>query len=190
MKKIILLIVCAVSFAATQAQVDLGVKGGFNLANLVGPDVDDNSIKLSFYVGGYAKLPLADRFSVQPELVFSRQGAKFEDPGDDDKYRLNYLNIPVMFQYNDPSGFYGETGPQFGFKVSAKVKGDGDTYDISDAVKGFDFSWGFGAGYKFTEKASAGIRWNLGITDVWDGSSKVRNSVFQIGLAYKLHTTK
>jgi hypothetical protein len=189
MKKVFLLIVCAASFAAAQAQVKLGVKGGLNLANLVGPDVEDNSMKLGFHLGGFANIPLADKFSFQPELVFSAQGAKFEDPGDDIKYRLSYINIPLLGQYNDPSCFYAETGPQIGFLLAAKAKDDGNTNDVKDSFKTLDFAWAFGAGYKFTEKASVGVRFNLGLANVIDqDDAKVRNSVFQIGVAYTLAT--
>jgi Outer membrane protein beta-barrel domain len=187
MKKFFLLIVCAASFVAGHAQVKYGAKGGFNLANLTGPDVNDNKMKLSFHVGAFANVPIADKFSFQPELVYSAQGAKFEDPGDDDKYKLSYLNIPLLGQYNDPSGFYAETGPQIGFLLAAKLKSDGNTSDIKDGFKTLDFAWAFGAGYKFTEKASVGVRFNLGLANVIDDNdAKVRNSVFQIGIAYTI----
>jgi hypothetical protein len=191
MKKITLIIVCALSFAVSQAQVKYGVKGGLNFANLTGPDVEDNKMRMSFHLGAFANFSVADRFSVQPELVFSSQGAKFEDPGDDTKYRLSYLNIPIVGQYNDPSGFYAETGPQFGFLLAAKVKDDGSTSDAKDAFKTVDFAWAFGAGYKFTDKASVGARFNLGLANVVDNDdAKVRNSVIQIGIAYTLGSAK
>ncbi|AXY74944.1 PorT family protein [Paraflavitalea soli] len=187
MKKIFLMVLCAASFLAGQAQVKLGVKSGFNLANISG-DVSNNDMKLSFHVGGFANIPLVDRFSLQPEFVFSRQGAKFDDEGDDTKLRLNYLNVPVLGQYNDPSGFYAETGPQFGFLINAKVKEDGRVHGVSSAYKSLDISWAFGAGYRVTNEASIGLRWNLGLTDVSDYAGKIRNSVLQIGVAYTLGT--
>jgi hypothetical protein len=91
-----------------------------------------------------------------------------------------------LVQYNDPSGFYAETGPQFGFLINAKVKDDGRVTGASDYFKSFDLSWGLGAGFKFTEKASVGIRWNFGMTDVWDGPGTTRNNVLQLGVAYNL----
>jgi hypothetical protein len=191
MKKIFLLIVCAISFAAAQAQLKYGIKAGLNFANLVGPDVDDNGLKLGVHFGGFANFQVADKFTVQPELIFSAQGARFEDPGDDDKYRFSYLNIPLLGQYNDPSGFYGETGPQFGFLLSAKAKHDGHVSSVKDGYRTVDFSWAFGAGYKVTPEASIGVRFNLGLSNISDNSHfKVRNSVLQIGVAYVLGTAK
>lgn len=185
MKKLVLLIVCVASFVATQAQAKFGIKSGLNFANLTN-DIEGD-MKLSFYAGAFAHVPVANRFSVQPELVFSRQGAKFDDPGDDIKWRLNYLNIPVMGQYNDPSGFYAETGPQFGFLLNAKVKDDGNVVSANSSFKSFDLSWGFGAGFNFTKQAGIGLRWNLGLTDVWDHPGTVNNSVLQVGVTYRLN---
>lgn len=185
MKKLILLIVCVAAFGATQAQAKFGVKSGLNFANLTN-DIEGD-MKLSFYAGAFAHVPVTNRFSVQPELVFSRQGAKFDDPGDDVKWRLNYLNIPIMGQYNDPSGFYAETGPQFGFLLNAKVKDDGDVRSANSSFKSFDLSWGFGAGFNFTKQAGIGLRWNLGMTDVWDHPGTVNNSVLQVGVTYRLN---
>jgi hypothetical protein len=191
MKKVFLMIVCAASFLAGQAQVKLGVKSGFNFANMVGPDVNNNSMKLSFHVGGFANIPLIDNFSIQPELVFSRQGARLKAPNNYiSRVRLNYLNIPILTQYNDPTGFYAETGPQFGFLINAKEKYNGSVNGVSGSYKSFDLSWGFGAGFRFTDQASVGLRWNLGITDVSEYPGTVRNSVLQVGVAYSLGTSK
>ncbi len=184
MKKLVLLIVCVASFVATQAQAKFGIKSGFNFANLTN-DIEGD-MKLSFYAGAFANVPVASRFSVQPELVFSRQGAKFDDPGDDIKWRLNYLNVPVMGQYNDPSGFYAETGPQFGFLLNAKSKDDGNVVSANSYFKSFDLSWGFGAGFNFTKQAGIGLRWNLGMTDVWEHAGTMNNSVLQLGVTYRL----
>ncbi|WP_315816003.1 porin family protein [Paraflavitalea speifideaquila] len=121
------------------------------MANVAG-NGKNNDMKLSFHVGGFANIPLVESFSLQPELVFSRQGAKFEDEGEDTKLRLNYLKVPVLGLYNHSSGFYAETGPQLGFLINAKVKEDGRVHSVNSAYKSVDISWGFGAGFNFTTR--------------------------------------
>jgi hypothetical protein len=81
------------SFAAASAQINYGVKGGLNVANIGGEDVDDNKAKLGFHLGGFIGVSVAENFSIQPEVVFSLQGVKFDD---DQKLNLSYLNIPVL----------------------------------------------------------------------------------------------
>ena len=77
MKKIFLLIVMAGSFAAAKAQISYGVKGGLNVANIGGEDIDDNKAKLGFHLGGFVGVSIAENISIQPELVYSLQGVKF-----------------------------------------------------------------------------------------------------------------
>src|SRR6476620_4926340 len=123
MKKFFLFFVCASAFVATKAQVSYGVKGGLNLSNIIGSDAEGAKAKIGFHAGVFAGIPVADRFSIQPELVYSAQGAKYEETGEDDvKINSGYLNIPVLAKFTTASGFYGATGPQLGFLMSAKAK--------------------------------------------------------------------
>lgn len=184
MKKIFLLFVMAGSFAAASAQINYGVKGGLNVANLGGEDIEDNKAKVGFHVGGFVGVTVAENFSIQPELVYSLQGAKFDG---DAKYNLSYLNIPVLARYTSKSGFYGETGPQLGFLMSAKAKYDGGSTNVKDDLKKTDFSWAFGLGYLTQSNVGVSARFNLGLSKLdEDGEAKVFNRVFQVGLFYVL----
>jgi hypothetical protein len=190
MKKAILLFVFAVSIAAvSQAQdVKFGVKGGLNLASLSGEDADEAKMKIGFHVGGLVQLPVAEQLMIQPELVFSAQGAKDEDD-DDNKLNLGYINVPVLAKYQSTSGFFGETGPQLGILLSAKSKFEGGSNDVKDAMKKIDFSWAFGIGYQTASNVGVNVRYNLGLSKIYDeGEAKVKNSVFQIGVFYIFDT--
>ena len=58
--------------------------------------------KIGFYAGVFMNAPISSEFSIQPEVVYSQQGAKFKDMGNvtDRKLNLGYINVPVMVQYN------------------------------------------------------------------------------------------
>lgn len=184
MKKIFLLIVMAGSFAVSQAQISYGVKGGLNVANVGGEDVEDNKAKLGFHLGGFVGVSVAENFSIQPELVFSLQGVKFDG---DAKVNMSYLNIPVVARYTTASGFFGETGPQLGFLLSAKSKVDGETSNAKDYFKKTDFSWAFGVGYLTQSNVGVSARFNLGLSKLdEDGEAKMFNRVFQVGMFYVL----
>lgn len=188
MKRIFLLIVGVASFATIQAQTKYGLKAGVNLANFSG-DVEDNKMKIGLNVGAFAKFHLTEAISLQPELVYSSQGAKYDDGEEEAKYNLNYLNIPVLFQYNTTSGFYGETGPQLGFLMSAKMKPEeGDDVDVKDSFKSTDFSWAIGAGFLTKSGFGVNARFNLGLGNILEnsGDDKMKNSVIQIGVFYAL----
>jgi hypothetical protein len=186
MKKSLLLFVCAVAIATiSQAQVRFGFKGGANLANLTG-DIEGVKMKTGFNAGAVAKISVSESFSVQPELVYSIQGAIEEET--DIKINMNYINIPIMFQYNI-AGFMLETGPQVGILASAKAKLDGETEDIKELFKKTDFSWGIGIGYQMSGSGlGLNARYNIGLGKINDseGDEKVKNSVIQVGLFYML----
>jgi hypothetical protein len=99
-----------------------------------------------------------------------------------------------MAKYYATEKFSLEAGPQIGFLTSAKVNGTsgGTTVDV-DAKRFFnstDFGINFGAGYDFTKKISAGIRYNLGLSNIGSNEfvsdgDKITNSVFSISVGYK-----
>jgi hypothetical protein len=182
MKKVFLLIIGVASFATMQAQTKFGVKAGANFANITGDDVDDTKIKVGINVGAFARFGLGDSWSLQPEVVFSTQGAKL----DGGKYNLSYVNIPILAQYNFKGGFNVEAGPQIGFLTSAKAKPDeGDSEDIKDAFKSTDFALAFGAGYTTTANVGFNVRYNLGLGNIIDSDdAKAHNSVIQVGVFY------
>lgn len=192
------------AFAFSNAQeTKFGVKGGINLHTITGDVSEDVSSKVGFQIGGFAEFKLSDKFAIQPELLFSTQGAKLEtsEPefgiSSEQKLNLTYLNIPVMAKFYATEKFSLEAGPQVGFLLSAKSKYeatfDGETEsgdeDVKDTLESIDFGVNFGAGYDFTENLSAGLRYNLGLSNIAktedDNDAKVKNSVFSLSLAYK-----
>lgn len=187
MKRVIVLLLCVTSFAAANAQVGFGGKAGVNLATFSG-DVEDVKMKIGYYVGGLVQIPVSESFIIQPELVFSAQGAK-DDTDDDVKANFNYLNIPIMAKYQSTSGFFAETGPQIGFLMSAKMKAGDTDVDVKEYYKSTDFNWAFGLGYQMASGFGVNARYNLGLSNIYDqdvDGEKVRNSVFQIGVSYVL----
>ena len=177
MKKLLFVVIAAISFATAnaQGQLQFGLKGGLNLSNITvsnGFDGYSYSTLASFNAGAFLKVPVIRSFSIQPELYYSGQGFKGDD-GSGGTYteHVNYLNIPVLGKFTTRSGFYLETGPQIGVKLNAKDKENGLSQDVSSAYNSADFAWVFGAGYKIP-MAPVGIdlRYNVGITNVANDS--------------------
>lgn len=172
----------------SQAQIQIGAKGGVNISQLSGlsiPDVKTQAY-FGFHVGGYVTFHFG-KLALQPELVYSTQGAKLEQSTSSENLTLNYFNIPVMLKYYSQSGLFLETGPQLGFNTSAKF-GQGD---ISQTVKGSDFSWCAGIGFQ-GHKAGLGVRYNIGISKLGETSTTTienadyKNGVLQISLYFKI----
>ncbi|RKS98155.1 porin family protein [Chryseobacterium defluvii] len=208
MKKLILgLAVTASSLAFAQttstssSPVAFGIKAGMNVSSLSKDEgLDDQKSKIGFNGGVFANIPVASSFSVQPELLYSQYGSKAEYTVLGDKYssstNLDYLTVPVMFQYNALPNLYLEAGPEFGFMLSAKNKvknestgNSSTTDDFKDDLNTFNFGIGLGAGYYFTPNIGLTARYVAGLTDIAkdrpSGSDAVKNNVFQVGLAFK-----
>lgn len=216
MKKLVLGAAIAMS-SLTFAQ-QFGLKAGMNVSSLSkDASMSDTKSKIGFNAGVFMNAPLAESFSIQPELLYSQMGNKAtvtttstvgantittKTTGSTD---LDYVTLPVMFQYKATPNFYLEAGPEFGLMVSGKSKGDrtvtttnggastevssSSTLDIKDDLNTFNFGVGIGAGYYFTPNVGLTARYVAGVTDIAkdrpSGSDAVRNNVFQVGLAYK-----
>ena len=144
-----LLLCLSAGIAGTQAQPTFGAKGGINVASTTFKDpspfsTGDAKARLAFYLGIYANRPVNDKFSIQPELLFSSQGLRLADDGSRQNRRtvMNYLNIPIMGQYKINDRFYAEAGPQIGLLLSAASKwketvdnDPGGTVDVFNLAK-------------------------------------------------------
>ncbi|MCT3760785.1 PorT family protein [Elizabethkingia anophelis] len=193
MKKVFLglgIVLGTMAFAQSTAGPRFGIKAGGNLSDLT--NLDREKSKIGFYAGVFMNAPISSEFSIQPEVVYSQQGAKFKDFGNvtDLKKNLGYINVPVMVQYNATPDFYIEAGPEFGFLVDAQDKGkvNGVSYKSSgtDGYNTFNFGMGLGAGYRFTPNISINARYTAGFTNIVknNGGDSVKNNNFQLGLGY------
>ncbi|MBL7745326.1 MAG: PorT family protein [Chitinophagaceae bacterium] len=192
MKKVLVLVAAVVLVSAVQAQkgsIKFGVKAGANFYKFSGDDADFGDVSPKIQVGiaggGLVNIPVSDMFSVQPEILFSMEGAKYEESGDKLMYKTNYINIPVLFQYNNASGFYAETGPQIGFLMSAKADDGSNSTDVKDSFKGTNFSWALGLGYKTKSGFGFGARYNLGLGNIIDETDvDIKLGGFHVGVFY------
>ncbi|MEB8329919.1 porin family protein [Flavobacteriaceae bacterium KMM 6897] len=179
-----LLVVSGTSVYAQE--VNIGIKGGLNAYTVGGDDTEDAETKLGYNLGLLGHVHISDRFGIQPEIVYSTQGTKGNESGADLKVNLDYINVPVLFQYMYDNGFRLQAGPQVGFLTSAKVKGDGISVDIKDDIKSIDFALSVGASYVHPPSGfGVDARYNYGISNInEDDSSKAFNRGFQVGVFY------
>ncbi len=180
-------------FASINAQgVELGVKAGLNVPTITGDNTDNLSSFFTYHAGAFANIEVSERFSVQPECMFSCQGAEYEDSDSyDGKFVLGYLNVPIMAHYAVTDCFNLEIGPQFGLLLSAEDQYENDfesgEEDAKDFFKDFDFGVNFGASYELSNGIGFAARYNLGLANILDEDGvddQIRNSVFQFSISY------
>ncbi|AZA54889.1 porin family protein [Chryseobacterium sp. G0201] len=224
MKKLILglaITVSTVAFAqktASKSPVTFGVKAGMNVSSISTTSEVDIKSKIGFNAGAFANIPLSSKFSIQPEILYSGLGAKSKNSNEytidnsttkiKETYTtsLNYLSVPVMVQYNLLPNLYVEAGPEFGFLLGGKNKGDlsvtttsgSNTNTVNNSYSekinkknynGFNVGLGIGAGYYFTPNFGVSARYVAGVTELTkslgNNTDSNYNNVFQVGLMYK-----
>ena len=146
MKKVLLTAVAVFAFGFANAQeIKFGAKAGLNLSTIkvTLPSQDgeivknpDNKMTVGFHIGGFAEIGITEKFSFQPELLFSTQGVRFESS---DSYSSNfggftysnsfvsktttktsYINLPLLAKFKATEKLFFVAGPQLGFLMSAK----------------------------------------------------------------------
>lgn len=195
MKKLLFTFATIIACNFMNAQeVKFGVKGGLNLGNLSGDFKDaivDSDLKMrtSFHVGAFAEIKLAEKFAVQPEILYSIEGAKQDVNGESEKliWDLQYLNIPIMAKYYATNKLSLEAGPQVGFLMKGEATFDGDTVlDFKDDSKSTAISLNLGAGYNFTDNIFGTLRYSIGMSNIIDEDSvDTKSNVLALSVGYK-----
>lgn len=199
MKKAMLMMAVLTASLTAMAQHEEGdflvqPKVGLNIATL--SDADKTIGDLNF--GIEAELMLTDYFSLSAGAIVSNQGGKYND----DTYvsytvDLDYVNVPVMANFYILPGLSLKAGVQPSYRMKAKVKTDGATYDMDQfyallsgtgieedfKVKKFDLSIPVGISYEY-QNVVLEARYNWGVTKIMDNDS-FYNRVFQLTLGYK-----
>lgn len=119
------------------------VKGGLNLANISIDDdgrVDDNKTLASFHVGLMADLPIGNFFAIQPSLLFTGKGTKWQSGNSDDanyfKATTNpmYIELPVNGVFKVPlaegSSLFIGAGPYVAMGIAGKNKVEGKVLGV------------------------------------------------------------
>ena len=178
MKKTIVFAVLLLAMMPAQGQLlRFGVKAGANFSNLDGASFDTKT-RTSFHFGATAEIKLPLLFAIQPELLYSSQGAKVDSEAFDD-IQYDYITVPVLVKlYVVPKILSIDIGPQFSFLVN-----DNNDFDIEDSST-FDFAALGGLGLNIGDHLFLQGRYVLGLTDT-SSNADVKNKLFQLSAGYR-----
>ncbi len=204
MKKVILaaFVLGTITTAVAQQQLKFGPKAGLNFSNLSkGSDFSETKMRTGFHVGAVAEIKFNDKFSIQPEVVYSTQGSEVTNVliGNSaavSTIKNDYINVPIMAKYYIVDGFSVEAGPQVGFLMKSETEGTvtsplgsvSNTIDTKDNYNGVDFGLGLGLAYDLPVGLFVNARYNLGLSDIranTNNGDAIKNNVIQVGIGYK-----
>ncbi|MDR2037246.1 MAG: PorT family protein [Bacteroidales bacterium] len=151
MKKLFFLAFITIAFTAAaqdDARARIGIKGGVNFSNISKDkdgNIDKSNMLPSFHVGLIADVPLGvPIISLQPGLLLSGKGAKYEIGDGTMKLKPFYLNLDVNLLLNIPFGddfkVFAGVGPYGALGLFGKLKTEGTILGI-DVNKDFDIKF-------------------------------------------------
>lgn len=206
MKKINFLLIVAMLFvvSAANAQLNLGVKGGLNMSNFYGEEINNNNVKIGFHIGLAADYEFLYNSAIQTGLFFTTKGAKYEGSigsvSGDISLNPMYLQVPVHYAYKldvtpgtrlvfhaGPYAAYG-VGGKTSFNVSAgdnssSIDGN-DVFGEDNLLKRFDAGLGLGVGAEFGPML-LDIGWDMGLVNISNTSGTIKNQNAYISVGYK-----
>lgn len=191
--KILVVITLVLSATYTQAQTRFGIKGGVNLASMSlksgGVSVDAKAVA-GINLGLISEFTLSNNLFLQPGLLFSTKGSKFELL--DLTYNTNNLEVPINFLYKFGTGstkFFGYAGPYIGYALSGKGKMGTDSGDLTFTgndkdLNAFDFGLNIGIGVEVSN-FQISTQYGLGLTNLAPtDNGTMKNKVFGVSVAY------
>ncbi len=194
------LVLFGFSTVTAQEYVRFGAKGGVNFTNMTSDGFDETNSRTGFHLGLVSEFPLSDAFSIQPEVLYSTQGAEATLRGlgnvsASGEIRLDYIQVPVLakihlFQGRALEGLSIEFGPSFNFLVNDDIADwtDSPTFTADSPFSNFEFGGAAGLSFNIPGGFFVQGRYVQGFTDVfnddnWDEDA-VNNNGFQVGLGF------
>ena len=184
-----------VSARDNETGFSFGPKVGLNISTLrySSSDVDIASkAKAGLTVGAFAEYRFNQLISASADILYSRQGGSDKYDGIKDKYRVNYLDIPILANFYVYKGLAVKAGIQPGFRMNAKYveKDGGSKYKkkITDAFKTMDIAIPIGLSYSFDWGLIVDARYNISLNNISKlpvDNLKCHNGVFVISAGWR-----
>ena len=206
MKKMRFMLVVAMLAMVTvaSAQMNLGVKGGVNMSNFYGDELDDNNVKIGFHVGLAADIDFVYNSAIQTGLYFTTKGSKystsFGEVSGDLTVNPMYLQLPVHYAYkidvSPGTRVVLHAGPYAAYGVGGKSKFSASVGDMSGEeesnvfgddgfLKRFDAGLGLGVGAEFGPLL-LDLGWDMGLVNIVDSSEgDLKNQNAYLSVGYK-----
>lgn len=179
-------ILCLIfSINAQDKKSNAGIKLGYNLAAVSFDGDTETGQRHGFHGGFYGESFVSNALAFQVELLYSQQGYELKDSSGTFTQKLDYINLPLLLKIYPSNNFFLEAGPQIGYAISHKEEFDSSLFNTSQEFdpESFDYGVNFGAGFKTDSGVSFGVRYHLGLGDIYDEGSP-QNRVWQFALGF------
>lgn len=156
-----------------------GVKGGLNYSTLAVEEADDETSRIGYNFGLFARTAPEQAIGLQVELLYSTKGSTtnystlFGLIEQEVDFNLNYLELPVLASFRIGGIVDLQVGGYAAYLMSAKVKSSGDLGSGSDELdrdnfNSMDFGVAGGVGFNLGPNAQLGVRYLHGLSTIAD----------------------
>ncbi|MEO0403788.1 MAG: porin family protein, partial [Bacteroidota bacterium] len=170
-------------------------RGGL-MAGVLGTQMSGDRLagfdKVGLQAGAFVGIPLGSSLSAEIELYYITKGSQQPtNPDDPDRstfgYRFNYVEMPLMLQYNITDSWRGIAGGYFGVLTSSKVIFNNIDRPIENPEpSSTDIGLIIGAGYQITPRFQVELRYSQSIIPVRDFADTGFDPIFDAGMYHSI----
>lgn len=156
-----------VSMSSIAQDFKAGLRGG-----IVGSQV--NGDRLSGFdkggplFGGFVNRKLPHSFSAQMEIVFIQKGSRKPTDEFNSFYllRLNYIEVPVLLQFNLTNKLTLQAGPSFGTLISSHEENEFQVFNSFSQFKKLEIAANGGVIYKLSDHFAFDARYSASMSTI------------------------
>lgn len=207
------LLVALLVLAPGAAEAQFGVKGGINLVDFFGDDVEEAESRPRLAGGASFDIFSLGPITLSPEIYYAQKGAEeFQSrlvQGEPAEVSLSYVEVPVLVRISVPIGGarfqpYIAGGPLFGWKLDCSVSEDaagieescdelvGGREQLENTLRDYEQGLMVGAGFAIPVFQGIGAvtvdaRYARGLTRLAEGDEgpAIKNRALSVLLGYR-----
>ncbi len=191
--KLATLIVALLIMQATTAQFHIGAKVGTNIVKIDGVSFKDQ-FRYGYHLGGFAEIVMSKKLSLQPEVLFNQYATTLDSNyksiyqniinSGQSRVKLNYLSLPILFNYRLIGPVFLQAGPQFSILMDQSKT---FLQNGGDAFRKGDFSMIGGAQVRIAKIYLTG-RYVVGLSNIndIDNRDKWKGQAIQLSVGLSL----
>lgn len=191
--KLATLIVALLIMQAATAQFHIGAKVGTNIVKIDGVSFKDQ-FRYGYHLGGFAEIVMSKKLSLQPEVLFNQYATTLDSNyksiyqniinSGQSRVKLNYLSLPILFNYRLIGPVFLQAGPQFSILMDQSKT---FLQNGGDAFRKGDFSMIGGAQVRIAKIYLTG-RYVVGLSNIndIDNRDKWKGQAIQLSVGLSL----
>lgn len=174
---------------AQQKKFNLVLVAGMNASQLNGDKLAGFD-KIGLLAGAGINRQVTKKSGWQFEILYSEKGSRdVAEPSNiqiDTIFRFNYIDIPIMFNYNLYDKLMIQLGVYNGIRIKAEYDDYVNKFDRTKQIRALDYGVCLGVNYSITDHWKANFRVSQSVLDINNTIERYYNLSSSISIRYQL----